>query len=143
MPFEYLEEAVTSDVTFHAWAASLDDLFAAAVDATTRVMVEDLATVRPVERRPVAVHADALDLLLLRLLDEIVFLKDTESLLLRADRVHVDLDRRPFSADAMLAGEPIDRVRHELLADVKAVTLYGLRIERLGAAWHAHVTLDV
>jgi SHS2 domain-containing protein len=143
MPFEYLEDAVTSDVTFHAWGASLDDVFAAAIDATTRVMVEELTDVRRVARRVVAVQAEALDLLLWRVLDEVVFLKDTEILLLRAERMRVEPDQRPLSAEATLVGEPIDRARHQLLADVKAVTLYGLRVERVGALWHAHVTLDV
>lgn len=143
MPFEYLEDAVTSDVTFHAWGASLDDLFAAAVDATTDAMVADLDSIRPTEHRAVDAEADELDLLLLRLLDEVVFLKDTEGLLLRADAVRVDVDGPPLCARATLVGERIDRARHELSADVKAVTLYGLRVEHIAALWHAHVTLDV
>ncbi len=143
MPFEYVEDAVTSDVTFHAWGGALDELFAAAVDATTAAMVADLPAVRPRERRVVEVEADALDLLLLRLLDEVVFLKDTESLLLRAEQVRVDAGGPPHRARATLAGERIDRGRHELVADVKAVTLYGLRVERSDRGWDARVTLDV
>jgi SHS2 domain-containing protein len=40
-------------------------------------------------------------------------------------------------------GERIDRQRHVLVADVKAVTLQGLRVEHTGARWEAQVTLDV
>ena len=142
MPFEYVED-VTSDVTFHAWGGSLDELFAAAVDATTGVMVEDLASLRPTMRRDVEVEADALDLLLLRLLEEVVFLKDTEALLLRVEQMAVVADAQPLRARAVLRGERIDRQRHALMADVKAVTLHGLRVERVDALWHARVTLDV
>lgn len=143
MPFEYVEDAVTSDVTFHAWGGSLDELFAAAVDATTAVMVADLHAVRPGQRKMVEVEADALDLLLMRLLDEVVFLKDSEGLLLRAEQVRVTAAGPPYRARATLVGEPIDRARHALAADVKAVTLYGLAVERSDQRWQARVTLDV
>ena len=106
-------------------------------------MVGNLGALRPSERRVVEVEGAALDLLLLRLLDEVVFLKDRDGLLLRAEQVRVDAGGPPHRARATLAGERIDRARHELVADVKAVTLYGLRVERTGERWHAHVTLDV
>jgi SHS2 domain-containing protein len=144
MPFEYVEDAATSDVTFHAWAGSLDELFAAAAAAVTNVMVADLSTVRALTHRAVSVNAGALDLLLLRLLEELIFLKDSEGLLLLAEQVSVDTAARSQQcARATLAGERIDRRRHELVADVKAVTLHGLRVEQVGGLWHAHVTLDV
>lgn len=44
---------------------------------------------------------------------------------------------------AELAGEPIDPGRHELVADVKAVTLYDLRVEQTPEGWRARVTLDI
>ena len=44
---------------------------------------------------------------------------------------------------AVLTGERIDPKRHELVADVKAVTLHDLRVERSATGWDAHVTLDV
>src|SRR5579862_8469796 len=143
MPFEYLEDGVTSDVTFHAWGHSLEELFVAAVAAVTNVMVADLETVLATARRAVEVTGDALDILLLRLLDEVVFLKDSDGLLLRAEEVAVDAASKPHHARAVLVGERIDRQRHELVADVKAVTLHGLQVERRDRLWHACVTLDV
>ncbi|MBX3026132.1 archease [bacterium] len=142
MPFAWLEDAVTSDVTFRAWGPTLDAVFAAAVEATTAAMVADLGSVRAVERRSVALAAASLDLLLVRLLDEVIFLKDTASLLLRPERVTVDAGASPRLA-AVLVGEVIDPTRHALITDVKAVTWYGLRVERIGDAWEAQVTLDV
>ena len=141
MPFEFLEDAVTSDVTFHAWGASLDELFGAAAEATTQLMVDSLDRVVPRVRRLVAVQAEALDLLLAHFLDELIFLKDVDRLLLRVTRVEVEPD--PPRLRAELAGEPIDPARHELAADVKAVTLHGLQVEQRAGTWHAQVTLDV
>ena len=143
MPFEYLEDSVTSDVTFRAWAASLDELFKTAADATTNVMVAALASVRPQVSVPVSLTAEALDLLLMRFLDELIFHKDADGLLLRAAAVTVDRDDDHHRARGELRGEPVDPTRHELIADVKAVTLHGLRVERTSTGWEAEVTLDV
>ena len=143
MPFEFVDDAVTSDVTFHAFGDSLAELFIAAVDAMTATMVAELDSVRGVEPRSAEVRAAALDLLLLRLLEEVIFLKDTQCLLLRAANVCVDADERGWRACAELVGEPIDRIRHALVADVKAVTLHGLYVERRDHRWHAGITLDV
>ena len=141
MPYEFPDDGVTSDVTFHAWGRSLEELFTAAADATLNVMVRSLDSVQPLETRSVSVEADALDLLLMRFLDELVYRKDVEELLLRATEVHVDTGRN--RVQALLSGERIDPKRHELVADVKAVTLHDLRVERTATGWDAHVTLDV
>jgi SHS2 domain-containing protein len=141
VPYEFLDDGVTSDVTFHAWGRSLEELFTAAADATLNVMVRSLDSVQPLETRCVSVEADALDLLLMRFLDELVYRKDVEELLLRATEVHVDPGRN--RVQAVLSGERIDPKRHELVADVKAVTLHDLRVERTETGWDAHVTLDV
>jgi len=143
VPFEYLEDGVTSDVTFHAWGRDLDELFRAAADATVQVMVESLESIRPAETRRLCLHAEALDLLLLRFLNEQIFLKDADGLLLRAATVHIDTSSDGYDLRAELRGEPIDPVRHDLLADVKAVTLHGLSVEKVEAGWRAQVTLDV
>ena len=141
MPYEFLDDGVTSDVTFHAWGGSLEELLAASADATLNVMVRSVESVRPLETRSASVEADELDLLLKRFLDELIYRKDVEQLLLRATEVHVDAaDHR---VQAVLAGERIDPKRHELVADVKGVTLHDLRVERAETGWHAYVTLDV
>ena len=141
MPYEFLDDGVTSDVTFHAWGRSLEELFSAAADATLNVMVRSVESVRPLETRSASVEADALDLLLMRFLDELIYRKDVEELLLRATEVRVDTERN--RVQAVLTGERIDPKRHELVADVKAVTLHDLRVERSATGWDAHVTLDV
>lgn len=143
MPFEYLDESVTSDLTFHAWGRSLEETFSQAADATTNAMVADLSSVRAVEARPVDVAAATLDLLLKRFLDEIVYRKDAERLLLRADGVRVERSGAGGRVVARLCGEPIDPARHELGCDVKGITLHGLALEPVGPEWHAQVTLDV
>jgi SHS2 domain-containing protein len=53
----------------------------------------------------------------------------------------VDTDGR-FSLTAAAWGETIDPSRHELLVDVKAVTLHRFRVEKASRGWEATVILD-
>jgi len=143
VPYEYVEDAVTSDVTFRAWGPDLATVFTAAADATTAIMVEDLATIEPRVSVPVELSAAALDLLLLAFLDEVVFQKDARRLLLRPAGVRISATLAGHALTAALAGEPIDPGRHALATDVKAVTLHGLRVLPTATGWYAEVTLDV
>jgi SHS2 domain-containing protein len=141
--YRYLDDGVTSDVTFEVTAASLSALFHDAAEATTHLMVESLDTVRPQASVAVALHAPAVDLLLVRFLEELVFRKDAHGTLLRPTTVDVFAEGDGYALDAALAGEPIDPARHALGVDVKAVTLHGLSVDRDDDAWRAQVTVDV
>ena len=72
-PYRYLEEIATADVAFEAWGATLEEAFLAAADATLNTMVEDIGTVAQREHREISISADALDLLLFELLQELVY----------------------------------------------------------------------
>ena len=106
----------------------------------TAVLGQECIFCRIVERdAPASLVYD--DAHLVAFLDELIYRKDVEELLLRATEVHVDAaDHR---VQAVLVGERIEPERHELVADVKGVTLHDLRVERAETGWHAYVTLDV
>jgi SHS2 domain-containing protein len=139
--YEFVEGA-TGDLTFVARARTLDALFAKASEALLAATVEDPSRVASSDRRLVAIEEPDLELLLLRFLNELVWLRDAKGLLLRAESVHVtrESDAR---LDATLVGEPLSRKRHVLAADVKAATAHGLRIEARPDGFEARVTLDV
>ena len=65
-----------------------------------------------------------LDLLLFNFLQELVYYKDAEQLLLRVQQLHIADDRQPYTLQATAVGEPIDPERHRMRVDVKAVTLH-------------------
>ena len=143
MGFEFVEDGVTSDVTLRAWGPDLGALFTAAADATVQAMVRSLDSIEPALHKQASVKAEALDLLLLRFLEELIFWKDASRLLLRATAVRVRPSAGGYAAEAELCGEPIDASKHDLEADVKGVTLHGLRVEPTNTGWVAEVTLDV
>ena len=142
-PYRYLEEIATADVAFEAWGATPEETFLAAADATLNTMVEEIGTVAPLERRVFSFTADSLDLLLFELLQELVYHKDADQLLLRVRDLRIEETGSGYRLHADAIGETIDRARHPLLADVKAVTLHRLAVERSASGWRAVVVLDV
>ena len=115
-----------------------------AADATVATMAGDPAAIAGRERRAIRLEESEPDLLLYRFLEELVYFKDAEGLLLRVPEVRVrGGDGGAFVLEAEGRGEPLDPARHQLQVDVKAVTLHRLRVERTGRGWEAFVVLDV
>lgn len=139
--FEFVEGA-TGDLAFEARADSLPALFAAAAEALLSATVSNPDAVEARRREPLRLAEPDLELLLLRFLNELIFLRDARGLLLRAGSLAVQLEGEA-RLEGELAGEPIDRARHRLEADVKAATAHRLRVGREGGGWRASVTLDV
>jgi len=139
--FEFVEGA-TGDLTFVARGARAEDLFFAAAEALLAATVEDPETVRDVERRSIRLEEPELDLLLLRFLNELVYLRDAEELLLRAREVRL-VRGEALALEAELAGERLSRGRHAPAAEVKAATAHGLEARAVPGGWEARVTLDV
>ena len=65
-----------------------------------------------------------------------------DGLLLRAGSLRI-VNNATARLEGELVGEPIDRARHQLEAEVKAVTAHGLGVKRVGEGWEATVTVDV
>jgi protein archease len=143
VPYRFLDDAPTADTGFAAGGATLDECFRSAADATLATMLANPESLRAIERRSVTVRHEDLELALVKLLDELVYYKDAESLLLRASDVRVERRADEWVVTAVLEGEAIDRSRHELAADVKAITVHRLRVGRTAHGWEATVVLDI
>ena len=143
MPYRYLEEIGTADIAFQATGRDLPELFVAAADATMNVMIENLDAIEPRETRRIELKNDAIDMLLFDFLQELIFFKDAEQLLLRVREAKIDENDGQYSLKTTVAGEKLDPGRHEQRADVKAVTLHQFRVEKTDDQWKASVILDI
>ena len=139
--YEFVEGA-TGDLSFAAWGPSPEAAFAGAADALLAATVDDPDRVEPRERRRVWLEEPDLELLLVRFLNELIYLRDAEDLLLRTERIEIVRDGS-FRLRADLCGERIEPGRHALASDVKAATAHGLRVAEGPDGWHATVTVDV
>ncbi len=143
MPYHYLEDIAVADVAFLAWGRTLEEMFVAAAKATMNVMVEDLASIDTQRQIALHVESDTLDMLLFRFLSELIFLKDAESILLSVVQVHVEQQPECYRLTAEAQCEELNRKKHQLKVDVKAVTLHRLRVEQKPHCWECSVVLDV
>jgi len=87
--------------------------------------------------------AEEVDMLLFELLQELIFYKDAERLLLRVPEVKIGEQSGQFWLSAEACGEEIDPSRHDMIVDVKAVTLHRFKVGRAAGGWEAFVILDV
>jgi SHS2 domain-containing protein len=129
----------TADLGLRIRAADLDTLFAEAAQCLFDAVVEDLATVRPLRKIDVQLDGDAIDYLLFDWLRALLYHFDAEHLLFGRFKVHVSEAGLTGSA----WGEPLDRARHNLEHEVKAITYHGLRVEKIGDEWEAEVIVDI
>jgi SHS2 domain-containing protein len=143
MPYRYLEDIATADVAFEARGKDLEELFTSAADATMNVMVADLASIAQLEKMDFEVENADLDMLLFNFLQEFIFFKDARRLLLRVLSVSIDKRNAGFSLQAKTAGEELDPEKHDLIVDVKAVTLYRFALQETESGWMATVVLDI
>jgi SHS2 domain-containing protein len=143
MPYHYLEEIGTADIAFEATGHDLPELFSDAADATMNVMIDNLDAIEPRETRHIELSNDKIDMLLFDFLQELIYFKDAECLLLRARDVQIDEKEEKYILNAKGAGEPLDATRHHQRADVKAVTLHDFSVEKEDGGWKAKVLLDI
>jgi SHS2 domain-containing protein len=135
--FETFEH--TADLGLRVRAADLDGLFAEAARALFSVIVEDLGTVEASQRIDVRLAGDDREFLLFDWLKALLYHFDAEHLVFCRFEANVGADGVAASA----WGEALDRARHELGHEVKAITYHGLRVEQTADGWLAEVIVDI
>ena len=135
--YEYIEH--TGDLGFKAYGTTREALFSHAAEAFFEALVR-LETVQEKEERLIEVEAAALDELMVGWLSELLFLFDTEALLLRRFEITHMKDR---SLKATVSGELMDPTRHEIKTGIKAVTYHQLYVRQRAGIWEAQVILDI
>lgn len=141
MPFRFLEEVAIADAAFEAWGHTVEEVFCEAARALMEIVV-DARTVQKKEERIINLEREDLEKLLYAFLSEIIFLKDTEDILFSDFRVSIKREDACL-LQAWLYGEHIDRKKHALRSDVKAVTYYLFSVKQEKEGWKATVVIDL
>jgi SHS2 domain-containing protein len=135
--FEYIEH--TADLGFKARGTTLEAMFVHAAQALFGILVS-VETIEIKEVRGLEVKASSLDTLLVRWLNELLYLFDTERLLLG----HFSIEKiRGCLLRAMVRGEFVDASRHEIKTGIKAATYHGLYVKKHLGFWESQVILDL
>ena len=139
MTYRFLPDVALADIAFEAESGSAGGLFEECALAITDIMV-DPVTLRSTVERKFALEAPDLDRLLYDFLTELIVVKDVDSLLF--GKFEVELMPDLPSLKVLAKGEPIDRERHRLRNDVKAVTMHLFGIKH-DSKWRTTVVLDI
>jgi SHS2 domain-containing protein len=143
VPYSYLEDIALADIAFVATGKNLEELFISASDATMNVMIENLNGIEMHFTRRIQLDSESIEMLLFNFLQEFIYYKDAEQLLLRVSSLKVENVNDRYLLYADTCGEKVNPSRHKLIVDVKAVTFHRFRVEHSGAEWRATVILDV
>ena len=131
----------TADVGLRVRAVDLDDLFRTAAEGLFDLIVANREAIHPSRVDAIELEAETTADLLVAWLDELLFRSETEHRVYGEFAVRVASDGRSLVAE--VGGEAIDRDRHVLDHEVKAITRHALRVEREAGGWIAELILDI
>ena len=143
MPYRFLEDISIADVAFEAEGKTLEELFEGAALAVTNTMVEDVRSIEQKVLKNIEVGAENVEMLLFHFLQELIFYKDAELLLFNKFDLAIEQKNSTWHLRGKAYGEKISPDRHELLVDVKAVSLHNFKVEETSRGWQATVIIDV
>ncbi len=133
--YKFLEH--TADILFRAYGDDPNELFENSAEALESVMI-DLKSIDVKGVKRVNLSSDTYENLLFDWLSEIIVLFEVDSFAIRKFNVKI-IDK---SLSAECSGERIDKRKHKLKIEVKAVTYHNLEIMR-DVRYYVDVTLDV
>jgi len=140
LTYRFLPDVALADIAFEAESDSVNGLFETCALAITDIMV-DPRTLRATTERSLSLTSENLDRLLYDFMTELIFMKDVDSLLF--GDFEVSVSEEGTSLAALARGEQIDRERHMLRNDVKAVTMHLFGVKHEGKSWRTTVVLDI
>lgn len=131
----------TADLGLKVCGSDLNDLFRTAAEGLFDCIVVNRDAVRPTLAETVELQAEDEADLFLAWLQEVLFRSEIRHVLYASFDVEVAEDGRSLRAE--IRGEEIDRDRHELDHEVKAITHHGFAVTRTAEGWVAEVILDI
>lgn len=129
----------TADVGVRVYGKTLTQLFSRAATAMTAIMLANPEKVQSRQIRLVRVEGTDLADLLVRWLNELLYLAEIEHFL-GSEFTLTHLEDVELSAE--VKGEPFDPTRHQIGVGIKAATYHDLEVVRKNGEWVAQVVFD-
>lgn len=129
----------TADLGLRVTAPDLETLLVDAARGLLSIIIANLDEVRLIQEKKIEVSAAAPDYLLFDWLGELLYLFETEHLVLADFEVKVTKE----GLSAVARGESFDPARHVPAHEVKAITYHALKCEPMANGWMAEVIVDI
>ncbi|MBI4377515.1 MAG: archease [Nitrospinae bacterium] len=135
--FEEFE--TTADIGIIAYGEDMKSLFSNAAEGLLS-LIADGGSIDEPESFSINVTARDREGLLVKLLNEIIYIKDTNGFLGKRFTINY-LNDNNLKGD--IYGEIYNPGKHQILSDVKAATYHNLKIEKVGEVWQVRIIFDV
>ncbi len=135
--FEFFDH--TADLGLRITSPDLNTLFQEASQAMFTAVVEDLSTIEPKQQVEISIEGDEVDYLLFDWLTALLIRFDADHMLFGNFEVEVT----PKGMTGKAWGELLDRSRHDIEHEVKAITYHGLLVEQNDDGWLAEIIVDI
>ena len=143
MPYIYKDDISIADAAIEVYSDSLEGIFIDSGKALTNTMVDNLESINIKKKIEFKVESEEIDMLLFEFLEQLVIEKDANQLIFSEFNINIkELDEK-YELYAIAKGEHIDYKKHELCADVKAVTLHRFSLTKEDSGWKATMILDI
>lgn len=129
----------TADIRVEVWGKTKKELFANAAQAMFDLMT-DMQRIDTSEEKTVTIDGADTEDLLVNFLRESLYIFNGKRWLIKKCKI-LELTARHLVAQ--LRGEPYNTKKHQLNAEIKAVTYHGLSVKRTKQGWRAKVIFDV
>jgi SHS2 domain-containing protein len=128
-----------SDIGIEATGVTLSEAFSSAASGLVSIIV-DPTTIHPDETRKIEIESDDVETLLVKWLNEFIFLFDARHFVCARIDIH---ELKEHRLKASVHGEPFSADRHTARTDVKAVTFHQLSIGESNGVWTVRVFVDL
>ena len=143
MTYKIIDDIATADIAVEITSESLAGVFADAAEVVLDIMLGNAAVLERSVSQQLDISAPGSEMLLFDFIGELLFLKDARELLCRPVNINIQDNSGQWHLSCALEGECIDRDRHDLRIDIKAVTLHKFKLEYIDNNWNAFVILDL
>jgi SHS2 domain-containing protein len=135
--YEFFEH--TADLGLRIRAREPEEIFVDAARALTNAIVENPQSIQPAERAELSIVGEDSALVLFDWLNELLYRFEVDHRVYGKFEVRLNSGRLQGS----IWGEPVDRDRHTLAHEVKAITYHELKFVRVDSGWLAEVIVDI
>lgn len=132
----------TADIALEIKGNSIEELFMAAAFGWKEAVSDSKVSSK--EELSFALEEDSLEELLVRFLDELNFLFETKKLLMaEVEEIVIKKDENLFKLHSKIFGEVPDESKHQLKAEIKAVTFHQMDIRQEGMDFRTRIVFDI
>lgn len=141
--FEFVEEITLADIAVHCRAKTVEKIFTLNAEALLHVCLEDPSKLSKVAKYHISLQHNDHDLLLVKFLNELIFIKDTRGLLLYPETIQIVYCKDVIVLDVDCIGDYITN-GYGINVDPKAITMHKLQCKKINNdEWESFIVIDV